>query len=580
MNSPTRAYVEFDISDIVREIAEAEGRAAEVLEPSVDRLRRPVAGAGSVEEREHVRGALLQRPAEASDLDERGRDAGGDRVDHGLHHLLALLLVGLAVRGDHALIDTPGRFDLDVLLGSEQYLQPDPLPVGEQLVAGVEGATCMVERVALHPAPPEQVLLDSTPADIQRVAGETDHVERVHDGDRVGQFFRGGGLEPGEPVHRDHLDLLAPFLRTSGEPLLEYRFRASFNHVQQPGRPGLVPGRGQVDDHGDVLVAEPGVPPDMLVDTERGHALEAGRVIDEAPAALGEDRAVRGMPGHPETGGGTGHGEMVDHDRFQRPPEPAAGDLRPRRRGLRGVLPPRLPAVPAPIAAHPHQQRRGPVPERLVREATHDGVAHDALGAALPAPRIRLDNATLDHRPIRLEPLPDGFEAELIETAERGQIGCSEGSVEQRRGLSDGQPRNFHPGRPRPLSTNRPAHPSYTLNCEEPVAEALVFRVPDPVLTPRPAPVAQLKSLQLPACAVEIRSTFPIHHTAPGTHPDESPRLGGHPVSAAQGILDGWNHESMSPTRTMSSASSAPARTISRMSTSTSPSDASLSSPV
>lgn len=39
--------------------------------------------------------------------------------------------------------------------------------------------------------------------------------------------------------------------------------------------------------------------------------------------------------------------------------------------------------------------------------------------------------------------------------------------VEARRGLSDGECRNLHPGRPRPLAANpRPAS-DYTLNCEE-----------------------------------------------------------------------------------------------------------------
>ena len=50
--------------DIVREVPEAQGGAAEVLETSVDRLGRPVAGTWPVEEREDVGGALLMvRPS-------------------------------------------------------------------------------------------------------------------------------------------------------------------------------------------------------------------------------------------------------------------------------------------------------------------------------------------------------------------------------------------------------------------------------------------------------------------------------------------------------------------------------------
>ena len=36
----------------------------------------------------------------------------------------------------------------------------------------------------------------------------------------------------------------------------------------------------------------------------------------------------------------------------------------------------------------------------------------------------------LDHRLIRLKALPDGFQTEFIETAERGQTGRGEDSVE------------------------------------------------------------------------------------------------------------------------------------------------------
>lgn len=99
-------------------------------------------------------------------------------------------------------------------------------------------------------------------------------VERVHHRDRVGQLLGSGGLEPGEPVHRDDLDPLAPFLGPSGEPLLEHGLGTALEHVQQPCRARLVPGRGQVDDHRDVLVPEPRVPPDMLVDTGRRDVVE------------------------------------------------------------------------------------------------------------------------------------------------------------------------------------------------------------------------------------------------------------------------------------------------------------------
>ena len=87
-------------------------------------------------------------------------------------------------------------------------------------------------------------------------------MERVHHhGDVVFEFFDGGGLEPGEPVHRHDFDCVAPRFVPFGQPRLEHLLRAALDHVQQPGRSGAVADRGEVDDDGDVLVAAAGVPP-------------------------------------------------------------------------------------------------------------------------------------------------------------------------------------------------------------------------------------------------------------------------------------------------------------------------------
>ena len=136
------------------------------------------------------------------------------------------------------------------------------------------------------------------------------------------------------------------------------------------------------------------------------------------------------MPGHPKPGGGTRDGEMVDHESFQRPPHPASGDLRPRRRCLRHVLPPGALAMITPVSTNPNLQRRGPVTERLMRKTTNHRIPNDALGAAPPTPRISLNGPALDHRPIRLQALPDSLQAELVKATEGSQIGRGKGSVE------------------------------------------------------------------------------------------------------------------------------------------------------
>ena len=71
------------------------------------------------------------------------------------------------------------------------------------------------------------------------------------------------------------------------------------------------------------------------------------------------------------------------------------------------------------------------MPERLMREPTRHCVSRHALRPAPPAPRVRLDWPALDRRPIRLDQLADGFEAELIETAERGEVRGRERRVVQ-----------------------------------------------------------------------------------------------------------------------------------------------------
>jgi hypothetical protein len=132
----------------------------------------------------------------------------------------------------------------------------------------------------------ECFLLDALPAAIQHVASELDDVERVHHLDRVRERF-GGGLEPGEPVHRHDLDPGAERLGLLIQPGPDHGLRAAFDHVQQACRAGPIAHRRQVDDHRHVAIPEPRVAPGVLADTEHGDAVEAVRVLDQASPALG-----------------------------------------------------------------------------------------------------------------------------------------------------------------------------------------------------------------------------------------------------------------------------------------------------
>ncbi len=84
------------------------------------------------------------------------------------------------------------------------------------------------------------------------------------------------------------------------QPGAQRRPGALFDHVEQPGRPA----GGQVDDPGGVLGVPPGVGPlpGVLIHAEGRHGVQAGRIVDQRPAVLG-DRTHRGVPAHAQRAG-------------------------------------------------------------------------------------------------------------------------------------------------------------------------------------------------------------------------------------------------------------------------------------
>ncbi len=201
----------------------------------------------------------------------------------------------------------------------------------------------------------------------------------------------------------------------------------------------MVTDRGQVDDHGDVLVAAPGVAPDVFIDADHGDAVEPGRIVDQGALAFGEDGIVGGVPGDSEPVGDPGHSEVLHHQAFKSPPQSAAGQLRPRLRGLRGVLPPHMPTFAAAVATHGHVQTGRSPPERLVRQLAGHGAARDPVAAAAVAPVVRIGDPAGQHGPVGIESLPGHDEPELFQPAEHGQVRAAEngirGSVSHCRGL-------------------------------------------------------------------------------------------------------------------------------------------------
>lgn len=102
------------------------------------------------------------------------------------------------------------------------------------------------------PAPVVEFLLDASAAFIESITGKVYDVEGVHDRGCVGEFFSGCAFEPGESIHRDDLNALAPGVGLGGQPGFEDLLGAARDHVQEPGGAAAFVDGCQVQDDGAV----------------------------------------------------------------------------------------------------------------------------------------------------------------------------------------------------------------------------------------------------------------------------------------------------------------------------------------
>ena len=139
------------------------------------------------------------------------------------------------------------------------------------LVEGIRGPT----------APVVEFLLDAPAALIESITGQVYDVEGVHDRPRVGEFFGGGALKPGESIHRDDLNILAPRIGLGGQPGFEDLLGAARDHVQESGGATAISDGRQVQDDGDEFVAVGGVSSHVFIHPDDAHAFIPGRVVDQ-----------------------------------------------------------------------------------------------------------------------------------------------------------------------------------------------------------------------------------------------------------------------------------------------------------
>ena len=115
----------------------------------------------------------------------------------------------------------------------------------------MEHTAGLVQGICGAPAPVVEFLLDTSAAFIESIAGQVHDVEGVHDRGCVWEFFGGGAFEPGESIHSDDLDALAPRIGLGGQPGFEDLLGAARDHVQEPGGTTAITNGRHVQDDGD-----------------------------------------------------------------------------------------------------------------------------------------------------------------------------------------------------------------------------------------------------------------------------------------------------------------------------------------
>ena len=179
------------------------------------------------------------------------------------------------------------------------------------LVQGIRGA----------PAPMVKFLPGAPSALIQGVAGEVHDVEGVHDRPCVGEFFGGCAFEPGESIHRDDLDALAPRIGAGGQPGFEDLLGAARDHVQESGGATAITDGRHIQDDGDEFVAVGGVAPHVFIHANDAHAFTPGRIVDQRALCFGQDSSVSGSS---RTRPGPERYAPPSHDEQPAPPAPSA----------------------------------------------------------------------------------------------------------------------------------------------------------------------------------------------------------------------------------------------------------------
>ena len=116
---------------------------------------------------------------------------------------------------------------------------------------------------------------------IESITGKVHDVEGIHDRPRAGEFFGSGASRPGEPIHCDDLNALAPRAGLGGQPGFEDPLGSARDHVQKPGGTTAIMDGRHIQDDSDVPVAIGGVSPHVFIHANDTHAFKPSWIVDQ-----------------------------------------------------------------------------------------------------------------------------------------------------------------------------------------------------------------------------------------------------------------------------------------------------------
>ena len=267
--------------------------------------------------------------------------------------------------------------------------------------------------------------LPSAPAAlIESITGKAHDMEGIHDRPRTGEFFSGGACEPGESIHCDELNILAPRVGLGGQPGFKDSLGSAPDRVKKPGGTAAVTDGSYVHDDGDLPVPVRGVAPHVFIHANDTHPLTPSWIIDQQARPFGQDSSIGSIPGHAKGLGDARHRHMMNDHARQRPAHRCTRELDTRIGRLTHVLAPHVSALWTPVAAHAHVQDRGAPPVGYVRQAPDHRVTTNALAPAASAPPVLTSNTARQHCMVWLNALTRHLQPQAIQARERTQIGA------------------------------------------------------------------------------------------------------------------------------------------------------------